>query len=177
MLAIGDKADFFTRLAEAIAWCLPRASVRDPRHSLRSAELFPDLLAPDRASVVRQLCQARHIKLSNSRLERVRTSEDLMGGRLLVYFPERNLADGAAELESRGFFDGNNIPAWETWVGLFQSDSQDPSQKVYLVAYVPPALLEIAGIGIEANPELCINWLIDTDTPIGNILRSDGWVF
>jgi hypothetical protein len=41
---------------------------------------------------------------------------DLCGGRLVAYFPDDNLFDGAAEAESQGFFDVDNIPPYDTWV-------------------------------------------------------------
>jgi hypothetical protein len=40
----------------------------------------------------------------------------LLGGRLMVYFPDAALADGAAEVQSRGFFDVHNTPPWDTWI-------------------------------------------------------------
>lgn len=104
-------------------------------------------------------------------------SRDLRSGRLLCYFPDANLADGAAEVASGGFFDINNIPPWDTWVGLYRSDLRDVSLRVYLISYVPEMFLEHAARGIDANPESCIAWLYDTDTPIGNVLRSEGWRF
>ena len=98
-------------------------------------------------------------------------------GRLLCYFPEANLADGAAEVASEGFFDINNIPPWDTWVGLYRSDLLDVGHKVYLISYVPEMFLRHAGKGVDVNPEQCIMWLHDADTPVGNVLRSEQWLF
>jgi hypothetical protein len=72
-----------------------------------------------------------------------------VGGRLLLYSPSENLACGAAEASSNGFFDVNNVPPWDIWV-----DFSDGT----LVSWVPPALLDVAQMGIYVNPEECIRW-------------------
>jgi hypothetical protein len=71
------------------------------------------------------------------------------GGRLLLYTPSENLACGAAQASSNGFFDVNNVPPWDIWV--------DFSERT-LVSWVPPALIDVAQMGIDANPEACIRW-------------------
>ena len=70
-------------------------------------------------------------------------------GRLLLYFPTENLADGAAQYSSNGFFDADNVPPWDIWLGF--SDWT-------LVSWVPPTLIEAVQMGIDANPEDCIRW-------------------
>src|SRR6185437_8527110 len=72
-----------------------------------------------------------------------------VGGRLLLYVPSENLACGAAEASSNGFFDVNNVPPWDIWVQF--SDGT-------LVSWVPPALIDVAQMGIDVNPEECIRW-------------------
>ena len=62
---------------------------------------------------------------------------DLKGGRLLVYFPDADLADGAAEASIGGFFDVNNTPLWDTWVAMFRDAEGDESFADYVVAWVP----------------------------------------
>jgi hypothetical protein len=74
-----------------------------------------------------------------------------VGGRLLLYTPCENLACGAAEASSNGFFDVNNVPPWDIWVDFSERN---------LVSWVPPALLDVAQIGINVNPEACIRWAI-----------------
>jgi hypothetical protein len=94
----------------------------------------------------------------------------LGGGRLLVYYPDEELADGAAEEASGGFFDVENVPAWDTWVGLYQDERGED----YLVSWVPPSFREIVGEGIRVNPEECIHWISETDVPLLAYLRSLG---
>ena len=72
-----------------------------------------------------------------------------VGGRLLLYAPSENLACGAAEASSNGFFDVNNVPPWDIWVDFSEGT---------LVSWVPPALLDVAQMGIYVNPEACIRW-------------------
>jgi hypothetical protein len=72
-----------------------------------------------------------------------------IGGRFLLYSPSENLACGAAEASSNGFFDVNNVPPWDIWVDFSEGT---------LVTWVPPALLDVAQMGISANPEECIRW-------------------
>jgi hypothetical protein len=71
-------------------------------------------------------------------------------GRLLLYWPEENLACGAAQVGSRGFYDADNVPPWDIWVAW---------EERVLISWVPPGLIGIAQMGIDANPEACIQWI------------------
>jgi hypothetical protein len=177
MFSFKDSTHFNQRLAETVAWCCGRAAVQDPKHSLRYDSLYPSILSETRADVVLNVLMYRGSWLQQQNIKPIIEGRELRQGRLLCYFPDGNLADGASELASDGFFDINNIPPWDTWVGLYQSDLRDVSLKVYLISYVPEMFLQQAERGLEVNPEQCIMWLYDSDTPIENILRSDGWRF
>ena len=84
----------------------------------------------------------------------------MAGGRLLVYFPNADLCDGAAEAASQGFFDVYNTPPWDTWVAFVTEPAErDISYSEYLIAWVPPAFIELAAAGIMVNPEECTQWL------------------
>jgi len=78
------------------------------------------------------------------------------GGRLLVYWPEMSLADGAAEVETQGFFDCDNAPIADAWVGWL------PTSKHYeggaLLSWIPKRWLKRVNAGIAVNPEECISW-------------------
>ena len=76
-------------------------------------------------------------------------SDDEKGGRLLLFVPSETLFDGAAQLSSNGFFDADNVPPWDIWVDFSEGT---------LVSWVPPALLDVAQMGIYVNPEACIRW-------------------
>ena len=74
------------------------------------------------------------------------------GGRLLSYVPSENVADGTSRYASKGFFDPDDAPPWDTW--LHYSDGT-------LVSWVPDVLLPLAQAGIDANCVACIGW-VDT---------------
>ena len=164
---------FELALAQTIAWCESRADLGDPSGSLRSTELRPRMLASGREWVVSALADHRsYADPATKAAPPVTTAGDLRGGRLLVYFPDAELADGAAEAESQGFFDAFNTPPWDTWVTLERDDEQDSSYSVYLVSWVPPVFVDLASAGIGVNPEACILWLNDADVPLRADLRQ-----
>ena len=69
-----------------------------------------------------------------------------------MYAPEENLADGAAEYASFGFFDVDNVPPWDTWISMFEK---------YLISWVPAPLIGMVQEGLDVNPEQCILWVDD----------------
>ena len=70
-------------------------------------------------------------------------------GRLLLYEPMETVSDGAAEASSRGFFDAEDAPPWDTWFWLKEST---------IFCWVPESLISDAQAGIDANPVDCIRW-------------------
>jgi hypothetical protein len=153
-----DDVPFEQRLAETIRWCSSRGRIEDPRHSLRSESLQPRLLERDRASAVRIVASCR-ANLAGS-LPMPVDGDTLRGCRLLVYFPDADLSDGAAEVASAGFFDVHNAPPWDTWVALSkQPSADDRSFQQYVISWVPRDFLQLAQNGIDVNPEACIRWL------------------
>jgi hypothetical protein len=110
----------------------------------------------ERAQIVETLSDKRAEQLRLGHFYPSPPLEGLAGGRLLLYSPDENLFDGAAQVSSKGFFDVDNIPPWDTWVCFFQR---------HLVSWVPPQLLELAGQGIDVNPEQCILWASDIGVP------------
>jgi hypothetical protein len=124
---------------------------------LRSPFLRPDpFVCPqspaNRAQIVEILAEKRATQLRLDHRYPADSLDDLAGGRLLQYSPDENLCDGAAQYSSKGFFDVDNVPPWDTWVCFVES---------YLVSWVPPQLMELASIGIQVNPEQCILWVPD----------------
>lgn len=158
--------DLDLRLVETIAWCT-RYSVRQHvRRSLRPARLAPPPLPMNRSDAV------EHV-ISQRRAEFERTCDVTLNdvaGQLLVYFPDANLADGAAESESKEFFDLHNAPPCGTWIGYFEDRGPDPSHSSYVLAWVPQVFLDHARKGVEVNPEKCIAWLSDTHLVLRHIL-------
>lgn len=158
-----DKTPFEQRLAETIAWCALRVRADDPKHSLRDEGNRPSILERDRASAVQSVVGYRGNYAGE--LPIIRGSESLLGGRLLVYFPDASLNCGTAEFESRGFFDVHNVPPWDTWIALAAEKrrASDGSIDQYLISWVPAELVACVQAGIDVNPEQCIQWLDDTE--------------
>jgi hypothetical protein len=124
------------------------------RHQLRSEALRPFAeslaqLGADRAAIMDQVAEARSQAVRQSGKGSNCQNGDLCGGRFLLYAAEENLADGAAEYASFGFFDVDNVPPWDTWVTMFGK---------YLVSWVPPQLFRLVQQGLDVNPEQCIVW-------------------
>lgn len=149
---------FWTSLSTTITWCLSRIDAGAPATCLRSSGSRPRLFTTGHLDTVREALQHRY-----PAPQRLIPAGDLRGGRLLVYFPDQELADGAAEVESRGFLDVNNAPPWDTWVAFIQHVGSGQS---HLISWVPREFLALADAGIRVNPEECILWLDDADVDL-----------
>ncbi len=153
----------YTRLAETIAWTNAIIKRDDFRPAMRYSDLQWRLLHNGRDDAICEVGAARQFALFETPTALVQKCPDLLGGRLMVYFPDGDLCDGAAEQETEGFFDVFNVPPWETWVGYFEESSRRRgSYDSYLLAYVPSALVSLADSGMLVNPEECILWLSQT---------------
>ncbi len=173
-----DLPDFRKRLSETVAWCLPRAANSPRATCLRSCELEPGRLEPDRSATVRAVLRARERLVAAATPPAANLSLGSIGGRLLAYFPDADLTDGAAEAATRGYFDVRNTPPWDTWVAYYETPppapGANPSYANVLISWVPPALVSLASDGIDVNAELCIQWLEDTASPVLAELRQGG---
>jgi len=201
------------RAGEIAAWCAQRGRTDDPEHSLRTQALRPSHLLT--TPLERQL-EAAHRRrdytqheflrvgaerdalidaLSHKRAELLRVeghyppemSCDLAGSRLLLS-KDASVWDGASQAESKGFFDEDDLPPWDTWLCYVQGADYPiatvPSrgtptiipawQMWYLVAWVPPTLLDLAIAGMSVNPVDCIHWAEDVDIPFTRELRATG---
>lgn len=179
-------AEYRRRLAQTVAWCGARASADNPRAGLRTLSAPPSIsdasdLERERAVDAIALEREQALRRSHATPYRVgaRPGGPPAAGRLLLYEPDMNLFDGAAELESRGFFDVDNIPPWDTWVyyvryGDWRMEGDPPlpgsggahasAGASYLVSWVPPELVELADAGVAVNPERCIVWASEVDS-------------
>jgi|RhiMethySRZTD1v2_1073278.scaffolds.fasta_scaffold59574_4 hypothetical protein len=180
MRALSDDEDFFVRLREAVEWTIDHARLAEPKTSLRSHHLSPQLLAANRAAEVHVVCSFRRTSLGRRLIQQAtHKASELRCGRLAVFYPDAQLADGAAEAETGGFFDIHNTPPWDTWVGLFRADQRqggfESGFETYLVAYIPEVFVALAGRGIDVCPDGSLMWLADVDTPLTRTLRSLGW--
>jgi hypothetical protein len=164
-----DVEDFVARLRETTVWCARHADASSPKESLRPERLAPATLSRDRYWAVDNVRRARE--------QDMRTNPCLQPhspalGRLLVYYPDAELTDGAAQAESTDFFDVFNSPPWGTWVGYFEEHPQDTDRSGYLLAWVPDKFIPLADAGINVNPEECIAWLKDTRLAIREVIAA-----
>ncbi|MDQ3816423.1 MAG: hypothetical protein M3362_01880 [Acidobacteriota bacterium] len=168
-----ELGQFKTRLAQAIFWCAPRADLSNPASSLRTPQLRPRLLEESRFSAVETVANAREL-FGGVGIRKATIPDNLAGGRLLIYFPNYDLACGATEQETEGFFDVNNVPPWDTWVAYVQdARSVESYDTEYLIAWIPREFVALADEGITVNPEQCIKWLKDTPVELVDILRAE----
>ncbi len=161
------------RLAQTVAWCQHRLNNAACDATMRSPKLRPPVLHDGIDDALCSVGSNRQFELSSELAIKIEPSFDLAGGRLICFFPDANLSDGAAEPESDGYFDELNIPGWDTWVTF--ADDPKPLEKWskrYLVSYVPPELLELARAGIFVNPEECIGWFDHYDVTLRQRFRS-----
>jgi hypothetical protein len=131
------------------------AEIAPLQNQLGSAFVKPQPFASgqdseDRASIVEDLVKRRADCLRDEGRYPQTILSGLANGRLLEYVPDENLFDGAARYSSKGFFDVDNVPAWDTWVCFFQGR---------LISWVPSQLVELVNEGLDANPERCILWV------------------
>lgn len=107
----------------------------------------------ERVQIVESVAERRAEQLRMEHRYPQSIIDDLAGGRLLKYAPEENLCDGAAQYSSKGFFDVDNTPPWDTWICFVEP---------YVISWVPPLLVDLANSGIDVNPEQCILWAPET---------------
>ncbi len=187
-----ELGSFRASLAQTITWCAGRELVPDPSNpsnSLRTPELSPDLFAhaetaEERQEQVDDLVEKRLKLLRWQGKYRILPARDLAGGRLLLYDPAQNPWDSAGFVESFGFFDWDNLPPWDTWVAYVRDREREREARKgggesvpytsYLVAWVPPDLIERADAGIKANPPECATWADELDTPLARRLNNLG---
>ncbi len=152
-----------SRIHQADAWYRHGLSASTDPVALRSIDLKPpeDLhhrsSLPKRSSVVESLCRRRVDLLSLAGQSCPQPSR-LPPGKLLLYDPDSNLCCGGAENASEGFFDVDNIAPWDLWIAYVIEQEPKEAFDAYLVSWIPGALVQIAEMGIQANPEGCIAW-------------------
>ena len=156
--------DLQARNNEASTWCALRCA-DEPQVDLRPQELAPAPLETNRWHAVHDVGALRRaLRPADA------APNGSFAGRFLVYFPDADLCDGAAEVESKGFFDTHNCPPFGTWVGYFEDGDNDPSYSAYLLTWIPEPFLALADAGVVVNPEQCIRWLDQTDVRIKSVL-------
>ena len=163
----------FSRIAETIVWCDKLLSQPETPSSLRTENIKPRQLHDGCDHAVCEVGSSRHWLIEPGTTNDQLNFPNLGGGKLLTYFPDADLCDGAAEVESDDFSDSFNCPPWDTWIAFFDDATGNDSYSRYLLAYVPSQLIALADAGIEVNPEECIRWLDTTDAKLKSRLLTE----
>ena len=147
---------FQERLAETISWCLRAVKLGPFGTALRTMAYVPppSLPWPD---TVRAVAEARLKILGRSWR---RTLDPLGGGELLTYRTRHPGSGGGARDASEGYFDGRDIPPWDTWVAWIEE-----LDRQYLVCWVPPEAMAVAAAGIGVA-EGSLAWLAASENPV-----------
>jgi hypothetical protein len=83
----------------------------------------------------------------------------------LRYAPDETVSDGASEEVTHGFFNIEEEPPWDLWLGWVVEKSGWPWG--YLVCWIPPTFVETVQDGIDVNPVDCIGWLPELEQALG----------
>jgi hypothetical protein len=143
---------------------------RDQVGSLRrlvASPVPPFDLASGPGDSVPAVLEARAARIGDA--TDLRRPESQPAGKILVFDWADSLSDGAAEQETEGFFDADNAPPYDSWVGLIQRpDDQHP----VLLSWIPEALFEQTERAIWVNPEECLRWLEVDDRELAAALEA-----
>jgi hypothetical protein len=162
--------DLATRLRETVNWCASQME-RDARiDCLRDRSVAPQALSNSRWGSVSDVAHLRRQFLS----DRVAAKRWHAKGRLVIYYPDAEVTDGASEAASDAFFDLYDAPPWGTWVAYFEDPnaSADSAYGAYLVAWVPEELVAQVEAGVEVNCVSAVVWLDQAEVRVRPILES-----
>jgi hypothetical protein len=181
-LDVAVSSDFRRSLASAIAWTQVRSIVLDSSTPLErryrseplrpASTLFdgPDIFLHSagnfdamRAAVWRvigereqRLAQVGVPFPEHDSLSRMMHAN---GGRLLGYFPDETLTDGASAQQSHRFYDDVDTPPWDLWVDVIPAQLRRRTNVPMLVTWIPPQAVEHADRGVRVNAADCIAFL------------------
>jgi hypothetical protein len=158
-------------LRETQAWCAAKADLARPKECLRDERLKPVLLANSRIEAVDDVRRSRRLYRSRLIAGDQALETVIAAGRLIAYSPDFNLACGMSEAETKGYFDVNNLPPWDTWVALLDAPNAKHFE-VSLIAWVPPVFVPLVQAGIDVIPEQCVLWLEDCPAPLQRLWRK-----
>jgi hypothetical protein len=155
----GDSLEtFIERLPETVAWCSRVTEMGDLAKAFRSDRLEPWIWSDGRKKMIESVASPRNWDVGRNA---ERDIAKLPKGRLLVYYPDLTLTEGATQAETRGFFDIYDAPPWDTWMAYFCETeiNRDQFSYPYLVSWVPEVLVDIVTRGIGVSSTECIVWL------------------
>jgi len=193
---------FLQQLAETIVWCHVRADADDPEHCLRSVELKPDFekddsdardLWPSPESIA-EVVEKRHTILYQKSQNTVPASSIWARGRLLVSAYQYSNHNGYTGHETGYFFNDNDVPPWDTWVGEVEGlpgedapgtphgawprnvvsglSGTDPHRGL-LVSWIPEVFVPLVSKAIELEVKGMLCWSDEPRAGTGGAPRFD----
>ena len=180
---------FKQRLTETIIWCNHQLA----DHPEQGVQRLWGLVEPPRPSheggdEVIRMAEDDFIKFSDfifdlrsqlvSNLPRtlpITIDRNLTGGRFAVFLLDWTHSDGAAEYETDGFFDVDNMPPYALWLYVenqyetqihetFPDGSHlvSPKKARHIISWIPPQYIFIAQKGMNVAIGECVFWLDDS---------------
>lgn len=159
--------DLERRIDDTRRWCHKVGDVSHPRSSLRSAALLSSLAWND-ADAIRQgslrdidLRRAAHavsFRRASAVASAAQFSHTSGVGSFIVYDRSTSFLCGLASKATRGYFDDEDCPPWDTWIcfgrvpGCVDARGDRVSTPILgLLAYVPPCFLELVTRGLAES--------------------------
>lgn len=99
---------------------------------------------------ISELEKAYDIKLSQLSTD-IQALEPI--GKVLLFYPDRNLGDGLFGLETEGFFSEDDLPPWGTWFYFESNDSEN-----ILYCWIPKKIVNIVNKAIQIDYCDCLSW-------------------
>ena len=117
-----DIQTVLTRLRETIEWCSRLEPDDNPETALRTPAIYPyPFFADGPKEIVKSVADKRRWRLQ---LKTSMPATSLANGRLLYYFAADNATDWFSGEMTKGFFDIDDTPPWDTWLAyIHESES------------------------------------------------------
>jgi len=187
-----SESVFILRLYETIHWCKNRVDLRFPESCLRSA-LFVPILASHAARwdalclssrMIEDLAQTRRRNM----VPNVGELPGLLNGRILLCAYEYTNHNEAALAATDGYFDGDDVPPWDSWIaevvsrvhsdaGIAWHDASKPDVSTViecrqpahalLAAWVPDPFIPLVQLGMEAECMGMLSWIEPVSENLG----------
>lgn len=154
-----SREEVLTASRDAAAWCHLHLNAFKPSTSLRTLAFAPDVFNSDHFHIVRKVMISRASELDKNDSAKVPVSSALLG-RILVYEPILGMYDCLAEGETDGFFDANDCPPGDLWIGFIRD-----AKTSYVLSWIPDYLIDVTESGIDVTCGGSLYWLDQSDEP------------
>jgi len=145
-----NLSDFNIEMSVTAAWCVTQYNYGDLSAAFRSDEIKPEQDIRDFSVPLKSKVNAV-AKLVKSREETcLENKHNINKGRVIIFFPERSLADGILSLETKGFFDENDMLPWDTWFYYGKEKFDLDDEEEFLLAWIPEGNCEMVSAALNS---------------------------